>query len=120
MSRRRSNTPLQALAQLNDFVIVEASRALARRVLREGPQDITARVRHAFRLTLTRRPSEWELTTLVEFHARQRRRFEEGSLDPAAVYGSKADGDATELRSLAAMTTLARLLLNLDETITKE
>jgi hypothetical protein len=120
MSRRRPNTPLQALAQLNDFVIVEASRALARRVLREGPQDITARVRHAFRLTLTRRPSEWELTTLVEFHEHQRRRFEEGSLDPAAVYGSKANGDATELRSLAAMTTLARLLLNLDGTITKE
>ena len=121
MARRRSNTPLQALAQLNDLVVVEASRALAERVLREASEDIAGRVRHAFRLTLSRPPSESEVTALVEFHERQRRRFEEGSLDAAAVYGSAADGDdAAELRALAAMTTLARLLLNLDETITKE
>ena len=121
MARRRSNTPLQALTQLNDLVVVEASRALAGRVLREAFEDITGRVRHAFRLTLSRPPSESELTALVEFHERQRRRFEEDSLDAAVVYGSAAGGgDAAELRALAAMTTLARLLLNLDETITKE
>lgn len=120
MSRRRSNTPLQALAQLNDLVIIEASRALAGRVICEASTDTTARVRHAFRLTLTRPPSQAELTALIAFHNRQLRRFEEGSLDPEDVYGAKVGNDETKLRSLAAMTTLARLLLNLDETITKE
>ena len=69
-------------------------------------------------MVLTRPPSEMELTALVEFYERQHRRFEDGSLDATLVYGSKADNG--ELCTLATMTTLARLLFNLDETITKE
>jgi hypothetical protein len=120
MARRRSNTPLQALAQLNDVVILEAARALATRVFREAPGDVTGCVCYAFRLTLSRPPSETELSTLITFYDRQRQRFEEGSLDAKIVYGSLSTGDEANLQDLAAMTTLARLLLNLDETITKE
>ena len=118
MSRARSNTPLQALAQLNDLVVVEASRALAVRVLRAGPADLTVRIHHAFRLVLTRPPNKTELSALVEFYERQRERFESGSLDPVAVFG--ASSGSAELQDLAAMTTVARLLLNLDEAINKE
>ena len=119
MIRRRSNTPLQALAQLNDLVIVEASRALAERVLHEASGDDTERIRHAFRLVLSRRLTDAELSLLVVYHTRQRQRFDTGSLDAQKVYGAKSSDNA-ELTALAAMTTVARLVLNLDETITKE
>ena len=119
MIRRRSNTPLQALAQLNDLVIVEASRALAERVLHEASGDDTERIRHAFRLVLSRPPTDAELSLLVEYHTRQWQRFDTGSLDAQKVYGAESSDNA-ELTALAAMTTVARLVLNLDETITKE
>ena len=120
MSRRRSNTPLQALAQLNDLVVIESSRALARRVLDEVSGDITSRLRHAYRIVLTRPPSKSELTALIDFHQRQYHRCKEGSLDAAAIYGVSTEDEVTGLPSLAAMTTVARLLFNLDETLTKE
>jgi len=62
-----------------------------------------------------------ELVTLIDFYELQRLRFENGSLDSTVIYGSKMDGfDVAKMREIATMTTLARLLLNLDETITKE
>ena len=119
VSRGRSNTPLQALTQLNDLVVLEASKAMARRVLRNFPNSAADGVRRAWRLALSRPPTESELTALIEFHERQLQRFEEGSLNAEAIYGATANDDE-QLRALAAMTTVARLLLNLDETITKE
>lgn len=120
MSRRRSNTPLQALAQLNDLVVIESSRALARRVLDEVSGNLASRLNHVYRTVLTRPPSKSELTALIEFHQRQYRRCKEGSLDAAAIYGVSTKDQVDNLPSLAAMTTVARLLFNLDETLTKE
>lgn len=121
MSRHLSNTPLQALTQLNDLVVIEASRALARRVFHEGPKDVAGRIRHAFRLSLARPPTGMELGWLIDFYEIQRLRLEEGSLDSTVIYGSQVDNlNMAKMRDLAAMTTVARLLLNLDETITKE
>jgi mono/diheme cytochrome c family protein len=93
--RNRSNTPLQALTLLNDQGQYEFAQALAARVLREGGPDDAGRLRYAFRLCLARQPNEREQQRLGELLARE----------PA---GS------------GAWVTVARVLLNLDEFITRE
>ena len=118
VSRRRSNTPLQALAQLNDMVTLEASRALAARVVAEMGEQDAARVRHAFCLVLSRPPTATERNVLVDFLKRQRLRFAQGSLETEKLLG-KTTSNATSRHALAALTTLARVLFNLDEAITK-
>ena len=123
-ARVRSNTPLAALAALNEPVFVEAARALALRVLGEGHADDTARVRHAFERCTGRPPRDAEVATMLDFLARERRRLADGWLDPRAV----ATGDPAKVPPLAAdatpqdaaaWTLLARVLLNLDETVSK-
>jgi hypothetical protein len=119
--RERSNTPLQALTLLNDPAFVEAARALARRVLAEGPPDAEGRTRLAFRLCLARTPLDDELASLVAFQARQATRFRDGELDPGKILGGTAEApNGVPAADLAAWTATARALLNLDETITKE
>jgi hypothetical protein len=115
--RERSNTPLQALALLNDAVFSEAAAALAERVLRDGPKDFAGRARLAFRLCLVREPSESELTALSTFHEQQLDRFTKGELDASKFARS---GQGFDQHELAAWTTVARVLLNLDEFIVKE
>ncbi|MEO6435740.1 MAG: DUF1553 domain-containing protein, partial [Tepidisphaeraceae bacterium] len=122
--RLRSNTPLQALTTLNDTVFVEAAQALARRVVEQGPNDPTARAAEVFRLCVARKPDATELRKIVEFYQAQLKRFrEDKSVDAAAVAlaspGQKPPVDC-DLPELAAWTTVARSVLNLDETVTKE
>lgn len=120
--RERSNTPLQALTMLNDEVFLEAAQELARRVVAEDHQSPQARAARIFRLCLTRPPHPEEAADLVAFYQRQRARFEAGELDPRQAAGL-GDGDhvsAEEAARLAAWTTVARAILNFDETITKE
>jgi mono/diheme cytochrome c family protein len=95
--RERSNTPLQALTLLNDVAFVEGARALGKRVQTEA-QDDAERVHRAFRLVLSRPPSEREQTRLVRLLGEFR------AADPSA--------DPWPL--------VARTLLNLDEAITRE
>ena len=114
--RPRSNTPLQALATLNEPVYMEAARALARRALAEGGTEDEDRLAYAFRRCLTRVPEAAEKDELLSLLERQRERIAGQDLDAHAIAGEE-DGDVGEL---AAWTTVARVLLNLDETITKE
>ncbi len=116
--RERSNTPLQALTLLNDPVFVEVSQALARRVLDELPgADPEDRAARAFRLCLSREPDSSELAAILDFFEVQRDRFRSGELDAEAISGTT---DAVDPVELAAWSTVARALLNLDETITVE
>jgi hypothetical protein len=115
--RERSNTPLQALTMLNDPAFVEASRALGRRVVAEGPIDPKGRASLAFRLCVGRSPTEDEVGPIVEFQARQVDRLRSGELVAGKINGPSAQGDPIEM---ASWSTVARALLNLDETITKE
>ena len=64
--RSRSNTPLQALTTLNEPLVVEAARALARRVLAEGGTSDAERLTYAFRLCVSRPPTEAEREILLE------------------------------------------------------
>ncbi|MCI0457530.1 MAG: PSD1 and planctomycete cytochrome C domain-containing protein [Gemmataceae bacterium] len=124
--RVRSNTPLQALTLLNDQAFLELARGLATRTLKEGPADDDARLRYAFRLCLTREPSATESDRLGRFLAQQLEEFQAAPADARALLlASKGnEGDrlppAAELPRYAAWTALARVLLNLDEFITRE
>jgi hypothetical protein len=112
--REVSDSPLQALALLNDTVFVEAAQALGRQLAAQpGPPE--ERVGRLFRRCLTRPPTPDETAQLVRFYEAQKRRLERHELDAVALAGP-GPGDATER---AAWAALARALLNLDETITK-
>ena len=112
--RIRSNTPLQALALLNDTAFVEFAEGLATRVLKEVPANDTARLEHAFRLCLARKPSAAEASLLVDLL-----KSETASVSEAEAKAVKAPA-GVERKQFAVWMTLARVLLNLDETITRE
>jgi hypothetical protein len=120
--RVKSNTPLQALTLLNDQVFVEASQALARRVLKDVPSsDATARMKRLFRLCTGREANADEIAALSAFLEAQFTRFKDGKADAAAVVASETLPAPKEanLPELAAWTVVARAMLNLDETITR-
>ncbi|MHA3774669.1 PSD1 and planctomycete cytochrome C domain-containing protein [Verrucomicrobiota bacterium sgz303538] len=122
--RARSNTPLQALVTLNESMSVEAARALARCILDEGGETDTARIDYAFRRVLSRPPIETERAELLKLIEKQRARIADGWLNPWEVATGSAEkttlpGNTTPTQ-LATYTVVSRVLLNLDETITKE
>ncbi len=123
--RGRSNTPLQALATLNEPLFVESAQALAARTLKEGGSTDGQRVTYAFRLCTARTPSQAEADVLLQLLAKEDRRLADGWLSAGDLAGFKSGGpvalpsQATP-RQLAAWTVVARVLLNLDETITVE
>lgn len=117
--RRRSNTPLQALALLNDKTMLESAQAIAQLITaREGTE--TQRAKYAFRLCLSRDPDVHEVEAIVQYYRRQLQRLIAGTLDAATVAGLDESKSGDSLLSLAAWTATARVLLNLDETLTKE
>ena len=112
--RIRSNTPLQALALLNDTAYFEFAEGLAARVLKEVPANDSARLEHAFRLCLARKPSGTESARVAELL-----KGELAAVTDAEAKSAKAPA-GVEPKQFAAWTTVARVLLNLDETITRE
>ncbi len=125
VKRMRSNTPLQALTGLNEPLFVEASQALARKALEEGGQTDAERIAYAFRRVLGRRPDREELKELTALLEKQQKRVGEGWVNANDVAGVKLDSTTkpqgtTTPTQLAAYTVVSRVLLNLDETITKE
>ena len=120
MRRERSNTPLQALALLNDPVFVEAAVGLARRVLL-APGDDAARLERAWTLALARAPDAAERALMLELLAAERARFAvdreaAAQLTTSAVPRPIEGPDTAEL---AAWTVLANVILNLDEFVTR-
>jgi hypothetical protein len=123
--RARSNTPLQALMTLNETLAMEAARALARRMLTEGGMTDAERIGFGFRCCLSRRPSSDEQEALQRVLDKQRGRVADGWVNALEVTGLKADAmgnlpAGTTPKQVVAFTVVARVLLNLDETITKE
>jgi len=92
VSRRiRTNTPLQALVTMNDPVFVEASEALASRMIREGGRNIEEQISYGYKLALMEEPDEIRLKELLNFY----------------------------LKSEGKMALVANVILNLDEVIMK-
>jgi mono/diheme cytochrome c family protein len=123
--RVRSNTPLQALTTLNEPLFVEAAQALALKTLSEAGQTDLDRVTYIFRRCIGRQPSKAETQEILSLFEKQKERFAEGWLDPKEVgfieAGKKPEfPKGTSPTQLAAWTIVSRVVLNLDETITKE
>jgi len=120
--RAQTNTPLQALVLMNDPTYVEASRALAQRVLLEAAKDPGARIRYAFRLAAARMPTRQELQvlrTLLDGRLQAYRQDRTGALKLLAV-GESRRNPRLDVAELAAYTTVASVIFNLDETVTKQ
>ncbi len=122
--RVRSNTPLAALASLNETVFVEAAQALALRSLREGGSSDPERAVYAFRLCTSRNPRPGEIEEILKLLRSQTERIVQGWLTAKEIAfpnpERRADLPAAVTPTqVAAWTIVARVLLNLDETITK-
>src|SRR5207245_2950784 len=111
--RSRSNTPLQALTTLNEPLFIESARALATRTLSEGGATDAQRLNYAVRRVLARAPSAAESTELLQLLTKEQSRFSDGKHNARELAG-------VDSAQAAAWTAVARVLLNLDETITKE
>lgn len=133
--RTRSNTPLQSLTLANDPAFLEITQGLAARVLREIKGNETKnettkekeasdaalldrQLKHAFFLSLSRSPSEKELSILRNHYHRQRRVFTEKPAAAAAFLSTELkQGDQA---SAAALVSVARAIINTDAFITRE
>ena len=122
MSRRsRTNTPLQALVLMNDPTYLEAARKLAERVMLTGGATPETKIGVAFRVALSRSPTNVETQLALKLYQQRLARFQK---DPAAAKAfltigeSPRDGSLAE-PELAAWTSVMSVLLNLDEAITK-
>jgi hypothetical protein len=122
VNRINSNTPLQALDLLNDPIFVEAARAFGERILKEGGARLNSQIEWAFREATGRRPDNDELKILADLHDGSLAHFKD---DPADARKLLAVGDAPvppkmNPAELAAMSNVARTILNLHEVITRD
>ncbi len=122
VSQKRTNTPLQALLLLNDVVFVEAARGMGSRMMLEGGTTEPERITWGMRLATSRPPTSEELKILQEELTSYRQSFQANAVAAKALVniGESKPNETLAVDELAAYTALARLLLNLDETITKE
>jgi hypothetical protein len=119
--RERSNTPMQALQLMNDDQHFEAARALAERVIAEGGPDDEKRLHWLFRTVLSRKPDAKEFSMLTAALVNQRDLYQK---DPKAAEKAILVGESTPKKiaapaETAAWTLIANLVLNLDETVSR-
>jgi hypothetical protein len=123
--RVRSNTPLQALMTLNEPTFMDCARALALRTVRQGGRTDGERLVYAFRRCLSRLPTQEEYTDLLRLLGREQAHFARPEAKPWELAADNpaeppALPEGMTPAQAAAWTALARVLLNLDETISKE
>lgn len=111
--RNRSNTPLQALTLLNDEMFVELAQHIGRAAFQERKQP-RLQIKTVFRRLLTRAPRKEELKQLERYYANQLGRLQKNELSASEIAGQSDAEDA-----LAALIMVSRVVINLDETITK-
>jgi hypothetical protein len=123
--RPRSNTPLQALMTLNEPISMDCARALALHTLNEGGDTETGRLNYAFRRCVSRNPLPEEASQLLKLLNKETERFSGSDTKPWQLATEDPSHPPSLPRGatpaeLAAWTVVSRVLLNLDETITKE
>ncbi|MEK6239115.1 MAG: DUF1553 domain-containing protein, partial [Planctomycetales bacterium] len=120
--RPRSNTALQALALLNDPTYVEAARVFAARIVRQPAADFKSRLTWAFQQALQRDPTDKETAILSQLFDNHLKQYEQDAPAAQALagVGEKPSPPTADAVTTAAWTSLARVLLNLHETITRQ
>jgi Protein of unknown function (DUF1553)/Protein of unknown function (DUF1549)/Concanavalin A-like lectin/glucanases superfamily/Planctomycete cytochrome C len=118
----RTNTPLQALDLMNDVTFVEAARFLGQRMMEQGGADPGSRLRYGFRVALGRDPSDAESRILRDNLNYHRDYFagRKESIDQYLKEGDTPSDPALDRRELAAYASVASLILNMDEMVTKQ
>ncbi|HAV33822.1 MAG TPA: hypothetical protein DC058_17440 [Planctomycetaceae bacterium] len=119
--RNRSNTPLQSLVLLNDPTYVEAARAFAERILREGGSTDEARISFAFRRAVSRDAETDEVAVLQQLLQKHLADYaaEPASVEAILKTGALPVSEQTDRTRLAAWTSVARVILNLHEVMTR-
>jgi hypothetical protein len=122
VNRPRTNTPLQALVLLNDPTFVEAARVFGQRIMSAGGSTLADKLSYAFEHAVARSPSSAERQALAEIWQQQKTLYSQNQTAAAQLVGQGASVKAEKLDTVehAAWTALASVLLNLDETITRE
>ena len=115
VNRSKTNTPLQALTLLNDEAYIELARAFADRIETMGTGEVSERIRQAFLACTFREPNHQELHFLNTFFNEQLQSMRNDSKKAQKIAGRTKDAEM-----LAAWTMVAQILLNLDESITKD
>ena len=120
--RSRTNTPLQALALMNEVTYVEAARALGQRMMKEGGDSVESRLKTGFRLVTARTPDPETLEVLKTGFERRKKEFEKDEEGAKAfvMQGSSKPDPSLPATDLAAYSATASILLNLDRVITKD
>jgi hypothetical protein len=118
----RTNTPLQALTLMNDETYLEASRKMAERMMKEGGATAAQRLGYGFLLATSHRPKPRQMDVLLASYGNHMDRYK---TDPAAAAKFLTQGESPvdpslDKAELAALSTVASMILNLDETVTKE
>lgn len=119
LQRESSNTPLQALAALNNEVFAEAAQALAHRTLREGGTNDRERLEYALRLCIARHPDSTEVDRFHELLRAARDYYQEKPADAKAVTQRHAF-EAVPAAENAAWVATLRMVMNLDEFIVRD
>ena len=127
--RIRSNTPLQSLTLANDLAFVECAQHTARRVLQEAAADAESRARYLFQISLARLPSAAELQRVLQLLDQQQTLWDREQLShsPVNLESQGVSPPSVSLanreladREFASWTAVSRVVLNLDEFITRE
>lgn len=119
VERRTSNTPLMALTTLNNMVFVESAQAMARRVLSEQHASDADRITRAFRLCVARLPSQGEIDAYQELLAASRSFYKDNPEPAKKLVGPKPPTN-TPLPEVAAWVATSRIMMNMDEFVTRE
>lgn len=118
VSRPITNTPLQALVMMNDPTVLEASRVLAGKLLKES-SDPANTIQKAFRLIVCRMPTEKEMQILEKYYTQSARSLTEDSAGQLLKVGEYPEAKGLEVKSWAAMMKVISMIYNLEETISK-
>ena len=118
VKRLNTNTPLQALVMMNDPVVLEASRVLAARLIKESSQS-KDKITKAFRLIVCRRPNEKEITLLTNYYSETLKTLNTKNAEKLLAVGEYPLPDNMDKVTLAAMMQVVSTIYNLEETITK-
>ncbi|MBP88058.1 MAG: hypothetical protein CMJ64_15260 [Planctomycetaceae bacterium] len=119
--RARSNTPLQALVLLNDPTYVESARKFAERIVQEGGDSVEERARFAMRQATSRAARDVEVAVLSDLYEQQLKEYsgDKEAAEKLLATGLSPSESSTDVTQLAAWTDVARAVLNLNETITR-